>query len=129
MLGQQLLVDAGFVVEAFQMSLAGQVEEVAVTGAVGGQKHQVVGALVQLGLLLVHAAWPDVELGANEGFDAGFLAAGVEVDSRVHAAMVSDSQGVHVQFFGAGNELVDAAQSVQQAELGMNVKMGEVYGH
>ncbi len=58
---------------------------------------------------------------ANDWFDICFFAGTVELDNAKHRAVVCDRQRFHVEFFGAGHDLIDLAQAIKQAKFGMNM--------
>jgi len=46
----------------------------------------------------------DVNLTADDWFDAGLAGCLVELDNAIHGAVVGYRQAVHAQFLGSGNE-------------------------
>src|SRR3989442_1563767 len=80
-LGEELPVHPGLVVEALEVSLRDQLDEVPVAGAVPHQDGQVVRALVAavLRAALAPASGGDVELAPDDRLDAGLLGPQVEV--------------------------------------------------
>ena len=88
---------------------------------------QVVAAARQLGGF-VRMVVADVDLAAENGFDAEVLAGRVEICRAEHIAVVGDGAGGHAVILGAGAEILDADGAVQQAVLGMAMQMHKV-GH
>ncbi len=83
-LREELAVDARLVVEALEVRLRDELDEILVARAVAHEDRQVVGALVAavLGAPLLAPAGRDVELAADDRLDAGLLGGQVEVDRR-----------------------------------------------
>ena len=125
--GQEFLVDAGVIIEAFQLGRRSDLEQVLVTGLVLGQQQQVRGAPVLLGVMLLHRAGRQVGFQADDGLDAGLLGSMIELDHAEHGAMVGDGQGGHVHLLGALDQLLDVREAVQQGVFGVDVQVGE--GH
>ena len=96
------------------------------TSACLGQQDHVVVIGVLLALLLGHAPGADVRLDADDRLDPGLLRRGVERDDPVHAAVIGERHGRHALAGHALGHLADAAQPVQQAELGVHVEVDEV---
>jgi len=98
------------------------------TQVVLGQQDHVVVVGVGLAFLVGHAAGGDVGLDADDRLDAGLLGGGVERDDPVHAAVVGQRHCRHPLVGDALRHLADAGEAVEQAELGVNVKVDEVAG-
>jgi hypothetical protein len=92
-LGEQLLVDPRLVPVALEVGPGRQRDEVAVAGVVGGQRGEVVVALLAVGAAeLLVAPRPDrlVELGAEDRLDARALPGPEEVDQPEQHPVVGD---------------------------------------
>ena len=126
MLRQQLLVDPRLVVVAVEVRGGRQRQEVAVADVVLGQEDHVVVVGVGLALLVGHAAGGDVGLDADDRLDPGLLGGGVERDDPVHGPVVGERQRWHPLLGDPLRHLPDAAQPVEQAELGVDVEVDEV---
>ena len=130
--GQEFLVDARLVVVALQMGRGHQLDQVLVTDLVAGQQHQMVIDIAHAAgslLLLESRSRSNIHLAAQDGLDAGLLGCRVKLDGPEHVAVVSHGHGGEVQFLGPGHQPVETAGGVEQGELGVQVKMGEVGGH
>ena len=125
---QELAVDAGLVVVALELGLGGEVEEVAVAGLVLGEQGEVVG-LLGVGQAVAAAGGGEVGLHADDGLDVGGAGLAVEVDDGVEDAVVGEADGVHAEGLGPLDELIDAAEAVEQAVLAVEVEVGERRGH
>ena len=125
-LRQQLLVDPRLVVVAVEVRGGRQRQEVAVADVVLGQEDEVVVVRIGLALLVGHAAGGDVGLDADDRLDPRLLGGGVERDDPVHAPVVGERQRRHPLLGDALRHLRNAAQAVEQAELGVDVEVDEV---
>ena len=123
---QEFLVDARPVVEAFQERLAQQPREILVAGEVSGQQGQVVRRRANALAAAVEACRRrHVGLATQDRLDAARLRRLVELHGAEHVAVVGDGHRGHAEFRGAVQEFVDPVRSIQQAELGVQVKMNE----
>ena len=129
MLGKQIVVDAGFVVEAVDESLGGQIHEVLIANLVLGQEDEVGVLPVRLAVLGHIAPGRHIGLDAQDRLDALLFALPIEVDDPVHDPMVRDRHGALPQCLGAGHQGRYARRPVQKGVLGMNMQMHEGNGH
>ena len=121
---QQFPVNSRAVVEALQVGLGNQLHQVAVAYVVLGQQHQVVGTAFG-GVAVVAAAVGNVNLAADDGLDACFLALGVEVHHTVKVAVVRDGQGLHSHVADLVHQVGNAADAIEHAVFGVGVQVGE----
>ena len=128
MLGEQILVDAGLVVEALEVRLGNELDQVAIADVVPDQDGEVVRALVAAILRATLLARPgrDVELAADDGLDAGFRRRLVEVDRAEEIAVVGERDGRELEVLGLLDEFLELRGAVEEAVLGMDVQMDEV---
>jgi hypothetical protein len=122
---QQLLVDPRLVVEAFEVGLRGQLDEVAVAGLAGGEQHQVVAAPLAGGAVEA-VALGDVRFDAEDRFDPRLARQVVELDGAEHVAMVGQRHSRHARRGRGADDLVEAVGAVQQAVLAVKVEVDEV---
>ena len=123
---QQVTVDPRLEIEALQVGLGGQLEQVVEARPVAGQQREVVaGVLLVAGILLKPAARGDVGLVADDRVELGGLGGLVELQGTVEIAVVGDRQGVHPEFDGTVHESVDRAGPVEQAVVAVAVEMDE----
>ncbi len=128
MRGQQVLVDAGLVVEAFRIPRGHQLDQV-VEALVGlGQQHQMVGRLAGRAALRAAIARRDIHLAAENRLDAPLPRRVVEPDRGEHVAVLGDGEGRHPERLRLIQQFVNAARAVEQRELGVEVKVDEL-GH
>ena len=123
---QQLLVDPRLVVVAVEVRGGRQGQQVAIADVVLGQQDHVVVVGVGLAFLVGHAAGGDVGLDADDRLDPRLLGRGVERDDPVHAPVIGQRQRRHPLLGHPLRHLADAAQSIEQAELGVDVEVDEV---
>src|SRR4029453_555617 len=116
------------VVEALQIGLGHQLDEVPVAGLVAHEHGAVAGALVAAVLTGSLEAAPrcHVQLAAHDGLDAGLLRRRVEVDGAEEVAVVGQRDGGEVERLGGVHQLVELGRAIEQAVLGVDVKVDEV---
>ena len=125
--GEQFAVDARLVVEALEVGLGGELNQVAPALTVLGEQHEVVvgggrGArLAAVG----SAAGGDVGLHAEQGTDVGLAGGLVEIDGAVEVAVVGDGEGLLAHRSSAFNERLDLGESVEFAVFSVGVEMSE----
>ena len=124
--GQALEVDARLVVVALEVSVGGQPAEVAVAGPVLGQQDEMEGLRVRPALALGHGAAGDVGLHADDRLDLARPAGLVESDRPVERAVVGQGERLEAEGGGLAGEVVDAPETVEEAELRMDMEMDEV---
>ena len=124
---QQVQVDAGLDIEPVHKGLAHQVRQVPVTGLVLTQQHQVPGLRVQLIGFVQPGPPGHIYLAPDDRMDALGLAGPVKVDGAVHNAVVRDGHRRLAQLLHQLRQVPDAAGTVQQAVLRVDVQMGK--GH
>jgi hypothetical protein len=123
---EQFAVDPRLEVEALEVGLRRQLEEVREAGPVAGQEREVVArVLLAAGILLEAAARGDVGLVADDRVDARGLGGLVELERPVEVAVVGDRQGVHAQFHRPRHQPVDRAGAVEQAVVAVAVEVDE----
>ena len=124
--GQVLAVDAGLVVVAVDMGVGHEPAQVAVAGPVLGQQDEVEGLGVGLALLVGHRPPGDVGLDADDRLDALGRRRLVERDGAIERAVVGQGQRVEALLCGRIDEVGDAAQPVEEAELRVHMEMRKI---
>ena len=122
-LGQQLLVHARLVVEALQVGACRELDQVAVAGVILREQRQVevvVGARVRL---LEPRIGRDIRLDADDGLDVAGARFLVEVDGTVERPVVRHRDGLLAERLHPIHHVRDAAQAIEQAVLGVKVKV------
>ena len=84
------------------------------------------GLLVGLPLLITHAATRNVRLHTDDRFDPTFRRRLNKLHGSVEGTVIGNRNGVHAKRLCLVHERVDLAHAVEQAELGVDVEMGEV---
>ena len=82
--------------------------------------------LVCLPLLVAHAATRNVGLHADDRLDPALRRRLDKLHRPVEGAVVSYGDGVHAERLRLVHERIDLAHAVEQAELSVDVEMGEV---
>ena len=115
--------------QPLQEAGGGELDEVAVTGVVGGQQREVValdpraGGVGSIGGgrgVIVH----EIYLAADDRLDAVLSAGLVELHRAVHHAVIGETEGGLLELRGAGGERFDLAGAVEQGVLGVHMQMG-----
>ncbi len=127
MIGQELVIDARVIIEAFQLACRGNFEQILVPGLIFRQEHQVAGFFVVLGNAVMHPPRGEITLYPDDRLDSRFFGSVVEIDHPKHGAVIGDRDGGHAHLLGALNQLVDVAETIQNRVFGVDVKMDE--GH
>jgi hypothetical protein len=131
MFGQQIVVDARFVVVTIHLALAGNFEQVAIAGHIFCQQQQMIILTIKLRVAPTH--WPAphrlVGFDADNGLDLALFTGAEEFDGAVHYAVIGQCQRWLTQALGLGHQLLDAAQAVEQRVFGMGVEVDEIVCH
>ena len=123
MAGEQVLIDAGLVVEAFQVGGRNQLDEILVALLVLAQQDEVVVA-VGVGARLV-ALLGDIDLAADDGVNAFRLGGVIELDGAEQVAVIGHGDRGHL-LLGDRASAVDIAGPVEQGVVGVAVKVNEM---
>ena len=123
---QVLLVDTRLVVIAVDVGIRDQAAQVLVAGPILGLKQEGVRLVIQLAVPVANAASRDIRLHADDRLDALRLARLIERDRSVQRPVVRDGERIEAQGRGLADQVVDAAEAVEQAELGVRVEVCEV---
>ena len=125
-LAEELSVYAGAVVEALQMRARGELDEAAIAGGITCEQGEMESPPVEGGIAVGAGPRRDIDLAADEWPDPGFLGRQIEVGGPVHDAVVGERDRVHPELTGALEDLGNATEPVEQAELTVNVQMRKV---
>ncbi len=120
-----LLVNAGLVVEPFQLGGGGDFQQVLVALIIAGQEHQMVGPLVFAPRAGMHGVGREVNLAAEDGLHAGGVAFFVELNDAEQCAVVGERHGGHAQFRRALGERIHFGKPVKEGVFAVHVKMNE----
>jgi hypothetical protein len=141
-LGQQVIVDSGFVVEAFEKTRRNQLDQIVITLQRFAQQHEViaaasagrlrlaailaVAAAIYFLAALVPAAPRNVDFAPDDRFYVALACFVVEVRGGKQIAVVGDGHRRHFLPRRLVKKLRGFASTVEQAVIGMNVKMNEL---
>ena len=120
---QQLQIHSGLAVKTIGKGLRHQQAQILITLAVPAQQHQMIGVIVQAVDPVCHAAACHIHLTADNGLDACSLGGLIKIDTAIHDAMIRNGNGSLAQLLDPVHHAANAAGTVQQAELGMDMKM------
>ena len=122
-LREQVLVDAGLVVEAFEVACGDQIDEVAIAFLGLAEQDQVIVAVgVAAGFV---ALLRNVDFAADDRVHAFAFGGVVELDGAEQVAMVGHGDGGHLLLDDGVHELADLAGSIEQRVIGVAVQMDE----
>ena len=121
-LEQLVAVDAGHVIEAVRVGERAQLGQAVIASLVPGDQDD--GITVVL-LRAVGVVAADVELGPDNGLDAGLVGCPDELEGTHHVAMVRDRQCGHAKLGRLGCEDFHTGGGLQHAELTVDVQMAE----
>ena len=125
-LREEILVDAGLVIEPLGIARGHELDEVVVPLVGLGQQNEVVRRLTYIAALRRPAAGCDVHLASENRLHAALLGVIVKDDRRKHVAVLGDRQRRHLQPCSLIEQLVDTARAVEQRKLGVTMKVNEV---
>ena len=123
---QVLAIDPRLVVVAVDVGVRDQPAQVLVAGPVLGEQDQVERLGVGLALLVGHRPAGDVGLDPDDRLDPLGLRRLVEGDRAVQGAVVGQGQRIHALLSRRVDQLRDPPEAVEQAELRVDVEVGEV---
>jgi hypothetical protein len=129
-LRERLEVGPRLVIEALEVGVGDELEEVLVAGEVLGEQAEVedgFALVVGAALLLEARSFDEVELAADERLDALGLGGVVELDRAVEIAVIGEGDGGHAELDRAVHQPVDPAAAVEQAVVGVDVEVDEVF--
>ena len=119
---QQFLINAGLGIKALHKGGRHHFDQVFVAGLIFAQQDQVVVA-VDLIYLVKAGAGGHIHLTADDGLDASLFCSLIKLHAAVHHAVVGAGNGGLSALFYAIHQLVNAAGTIQQAVLCVDVQM------
>ena len=122
-LREQIIVDAGPIIEPMDKSLRRKPHQVLIAGLILRQQDEMAILPVQLPLLDSVATGRHIGLHAYDRLDPLLLAFPIKIDDAVHDPVIRDSHGGLAQGFGSRHQGRDAGRSIQQRVLGMDMQM------
>ena len=126
---EAFLVHSGLVVEALQVRLGGQLDQVLKAHLVLGQDGEVGGIATSWHLLLLmHGTGRHVNLTSKDRLHSVLLGLLKELDNPVEISMIGHGQGWHLILRRLLHDLRNSVSPVQGRVFRMNVQMDEVVG-
>jgi hypothetical protein len=114
------------VVEALRVSRGHELDEIVVALARRGEEDQVIGRLTRRAALRPAIAGGDIDFAAKNRVDAALARLVVKDDGREHVAVLGDRERRHLQLDRTVEQLFDAAGTVEQRVLRVQVQMDEI---
>ena len=114
MRGQEIVIDAREIIEAFQLGSRGDLEQVAIPRLIFSQQQQVGRGAVEFGILVLHPPRRHVCLHPDDRLDARAQRRIVKIDHPEHRAVIGDRDGRHLEIFDALHQLPDIREAVEQ---------------
>src|SRR5208337_2168916 len=127
MASQQRLIDSGLVIVTFQKGGRGQLEKISVTSLIFAQEHQVVGP-VCIRRAVKAARGGHIDFAAQNRLEPPLQRSLVELHCPKEVSVVRYGDGRHLEPSRAIHQAVNFTSAVEQAVIGMEVKMDEVFG-
>jgi len=126
-LGDHLDVGARLVVEAVEVRVGDQLQQVLVALEVFRDQPEVIVAFAVLGLagLFETRLFHEVHFATDQGLDALVLGRLVELDRAKHVSMVRQRDGLHAQLGRARHQAVDLTRAIEQTVVGVEMEMDE----
>ena len=125
MFAQKFFVDARLVIEAVEISLRNEFNEILIALLVLAKNDEVVRpAGSRITVLVIRLR--DVHFAADDRLHAGFLRGFIEAHRPEKIPMIRDRHGGHLEFCGLLDERVVAAGAVKQTEAGVEMEMNEI---
>ncbi len=122
---QELEVDARLVIEAVEVRVRGDLDQVPVPVVRLGEQRQVVDVVLGALRPVEPAGADEICLAPDDGSQVRFARRSVEVEDAVHVAVVGDADRGLAVGFGGGNDVGDPGGAVQHRELGVQMQVHE----
>ena len=126
-LGEQLVIHAGFVIEAVEISGGNELDEILVALFVFAEQHEMVRAF-RAGAAIFVIVRRDVHFAADDGLYAMRRGLMVEICGGEKISVVGYGDGRHSTARGFGGEFADFASAVQKRVVRVQMKVNEVRG-
>ena len=128
-LGQVVEIGPRLVVEAVDVGVGHDLEQILIAVVVLGQQNKVVmDGLARPVLLVPPVSWSDIDLAADDGLDPGLLAQGVEFDGPVEIAVIGQGHGPQPHRLDPGKEFGQLDRPVQKRIVAVEVEVDEFSG-
>ncbi len=128
MLREQVFIDAGLVIEAFEVAGGDKLDEVFVAFLRFAEQDEMIVA-VGIGAGLV-ALLGDVDFAADDGMNAFFRRFVIKLDSAEEVAVIGHGDRGHLLAFHDLDELLDIASAIEEGVIGVAMEVNErAFGH
>ena len=107
-----------------QMADAGELHQIAVTGGIFCQHHEVIAPFL-LGLGVINGSIDDIHLIANDRLDPGSRAELEQLNGPIHHTVVGEGQGGHPKLHGPIHHCWQLGRPIQQAVIAVVVERDE----
>jgi hypothetical protein len=122
---QELEVDARLVIEAVEVRVRGDLDQVPVPGVRLREQRQVVDVVIGAPRPVEPAGADEIGLCADDGRQFCVERRPVEVEDAVHVPVVGDPDRGLTVGFGGGDDVRDPGGAVQHRELGVQMQVHE----
>ena len=116
------IVDAGTIIIAVYKCKGIELNKIHVPRFVFGKQDQVIGALIDVFVIIVH----NIEFAADDRFDLIFFTFFGKFQGSVHVAVVGHGNRIDVVFLAVTDKLVHFHRAVQQTVFGMQMQMNKI---
>ena len=106
------------------MSAGDNLDQIPVSGLIAAKQHQVIIVLFSRRMITVTVSH-DIYFTTDDGLDPGIFGQTVELDRAVHHAVVGEGNTIHTKFFHAGNQVRDAAHTIEEAVFAMYMEVSK----
>lgn len=120
---EQVFIDAGLVIKAFEVGGGHQVDQIAVAFLVFAEQYQVV-VPIGIGARFV-ALLGDINFAADDGVDAFGVRFVIELDGTEEIAVIRHGDGGHFLFGDNLHELLDFASAIEKGIVSVTVEVNE----
>ena len=86
-------------------------------------------AAVSFGFFIKPAAFSNIDLTANDGFDSRFSSLIIKGNHAEHISVFRESDGIHIQVINGVNQLIYTLSTIQQTVIGMVMQMNKFRRH
>ena len=122
---QQLEVDARLVIEAVEVRVRGDLDQVAVPGVRLREQRQMVDVVIGPLRPVEPAGADEIGLAPDDGSQSRVARRPVEVQDAVHVAVVGDADRGLAVGFGSGDDVRDPSGPVEHGELRVQMQVHE----
>ena len=126
MASQQVLIDSGLVIVAFEVSGRGELQEIPVTLVVLAQQNQMVGT-TDVWRTVKTVRGSDIDFAAQDRLQPSLDRRFVELHGPKNVPVVGDGDGGHLELRRAIHQSTDFTGPIEQAVIRVEMKMDKVF--